>query len=119
MVLTQSAPTASDNRRYLAIDPACTNRPWRHRASPTFLLAAALICATAAKAQNPELPDQGLMQQTSETPGKTSGNYNTQQNIEFGYRDSTIHGNLSNYDTFLNYGSGWRLFDYDLDMNSV
>ena len=119
MVLTQSAPAASDNRRYLAIDPASTNRTWRHRASAAFLLAAALIFATAAKAQNPELPDQGPMQQTSETPGKTSGNYNTQQNIEFGYRDSTIHGNLSNYDTFLNYGSGWRLFDYDLDMHSA
>jgi hypothetical protein len=119
MVLTQSAPTARDNRRYWAIDPASTNRTWRHRASAAFLLAAALIFATAAKAQNPELPDQGPMQQTGETPGKTSGNYNTQQNIEFGYRDSTIHGNLSNYDTFLNYGSGWRLFDYDLDMHSA
>jgi len=119
MVFTQSAPRAKENRRHFAIDPAWPDRRWLHRANPAFLLAAALIFATAAKAQDPELPGQGPMQQTSETPGKTSGNYITQQNIEFGYRDSTIHGNLSNYDTFLNYGSGWRLFDYDLDMHSV
>src|SRR5580704_12700947 len=120
MVFSRSAPTAKGKQRYFGVmELPCADWTWRHRARAAFLLAAALIFATAAKAQNPELPDQGPMQQTGETPGKTSGNYNTQQNIEFGYRDSTIHGNLSNYDTFLNYGSGWRLFDYDLDMHSA
>ncbi len=94
---------------------ACSSQ----HASLAFVFMLALIFAMDAKAQNPQLPDQGPMQQTSETPGKASGNYTTQQNIEFGYRDSLIHGNLSNYDTFLNYGSGWRLFDYDLDMHSA
>jgi hypothetical protein len=84
-----------------------------------LVLTAALIFATVAKAQNPELPDQGPMQQTAETPGRTSGNYTTQQNIEFGYRDSMIHGNADNYAMFDNYASGWRLFDYDLDMHSA
>jgi hypothetical protein len=84
-----------------------------------FVLLVVLICAAGAKAQNPELPDQGPMQQTSETPGKGSGNYNTQETIEFGYRDSIIKGNLTNYNMFQDYGSGWRLFDYDLDMHST
>ena len=119
MVFTQSARKARDSRRHFANDVACANGRWMDRTSFALLLAAALASATTVMAQNPQLPDQGPMQQTSETPGKTNGNYNTQQNIEFGYRDSLIHGNLSNYDTFLNYGSGWRLFDYDLDMHSI
>src|SRR5690348_14348559 len=112
---------------------AAKRRPWRsspaellraqcrslQRAGFAFVLTAPLIFSTVAKAQNTELPDQGPMQQTPETPGKTSGTYTTQQNIEFGYRDSTIHGNISNYDMFHNYASGWRLFDYDLDMHST
>lgn len=84
-----------------------------------FVICVSLTCVATANAQNPELPDQGPLQQTSETPGKTSGNYITQQNIEFGYRDSMISGNLTNYNMFQDYGSGWRLFDYDLDMHSV
>ena len=119
MAFTQSAQNLRDNRRHLAIDLTCANSRWLQSGGLAFLLATVLIFTTTVKAQNPELPDQGPMQQTSETPGKTSGNYSTQQNIEFGYRDSLIHGNMSNYDTFLNYGSGWRLFDYDLDMHSI
>ena len=120
MVFSPSAPTAKSKQwDFGVMKLCCGNCPWVHRASLAFVFMLALIFATAAKPQNPQLPDQGPMQQTSETPGKTSGNYNTQQNIEFGYRDSLIHGNLSNYDTFLNYGSGWRLFDYNLDMHSA
>jgi hypothetical protein len=120
MDFTRSARAAQSRRQYFGVmQLVCAKSPWLHRASLAFIFMLALIFATAAKAQNPQLPDQGPMQQTNETPGKTSGNYNTQQNIEFGYRDSLIHGNLSNYDTFLNYGSGWRLFDYNLDMHST
>lgn len=119
MVFSRSAPTAKGNQHFRGMGLLCVACPWLNPASLTFVFMLALIFATAANAQNPQLPDQGPMQQTSETPGKASGNYNTQQNIEFGYRDSLIHGNLSNYDTFLNYGSGWRLFDYSLDMHSA
>jgi hypothetical protein len=120
MAFTRFAPTAKGKQRYFSpMELPRAECPWLHRASLAFMLTLALIFATAAKAQNPQLPDQGPMQQTGETPGKTSGNYNTQQNIEFGYRDSIIHGNLSNYDMFDNYASGWRLFDYDLDMHSI
>jgi hypothetical protein len=83
-----------------------------------FLLA--LFFAATAKAQvPPQLPDQGPAQTNGETAPKTAGNYSIQQSIEFGYRDSMISGNINNYNTYENLGSGWRLFDYDLDMHSV
>lgn len=53
------------------------------------------------------------------TAGMDSGNYNVQQTIEFGYRASEISGNQDTYDTFVNLGSGVRLFDYTLDMRSL
>lgn len=58
-------------------------------------------------------------QQTESSPGVQSGDYNIQQTLEFGYRDSLIGGNIDNYDTFENLGSGVRLFDYTLDLRSV
>ena len=54
-----------------------------------------------------------------ETTGVNSGNYNIQQTIEFGYRASEINGNIDTYNTFVNLGSGVRLFDYTLDMRSL
>jgi hypothetical protein len=54
----------------------------------------------------------------TETPGVDSGNYNIQQSIEAGYRATSINGNMDTYDTFVNLGSGFRLFDYTLDMRS-
>jgi len=51
--------------------------------------------------------------------GVQSGDYNIQQTIEFGYRATDINGNIDTYDTFLNLGSGLRLFDYTLDMRSL
>lgn len=30
-----------------------------------------------------------------------------------------INGNLTNYNMFQDYGTGWRLFDYDLDIHST
>jgi len=38
---------------------------------------------------------------------------------EVGYRISAIHGNLDTYDTFVNLGSGLRLFDATLDVRSL
>jgi hypothetical protein len=55
---------------------------------------------------------------TEESKGIDSGNYNIQQSIEAGYRASFINGNLDTYDTFINLGSGLRLFDYTFDMRA-
>jgi hypothetical protein len=83
-----------------------------------MLLMLVLICVQGARAQNPEMPDQGP-QQPTEGAGKTSGNYTTQQTVEFGYRDSMINGNRTNYNMFQDYATGWRLFDYDLSIHSA
>jgi hypothetical protein len=81
-------------------------------------LALALFCVGSTKAQTKQ-PDQTLTQIADESAGKTSGNYNIQQTVEFGYRDSMIDGNLNNYNTFENLSSGVRLFDYTVDMRSI
>lgn len=73
------------------------------------MLAAALSLAPPSAAQNTP----------AENPGVDSGGYNIRQTIEFGYRASSIGGNINNYDTFENLGSGVRLFDYSLEMRSV
>lgn len=65
------------------------------------------------------LAAQQTQQSESTTTGTQSGDYNVQQTIEFGYRDSMMGGNIANYDTFENLGSGVRLFDYTLDMRSL
>jgi hypothetical protein len=72
-------------------------------------LAASLLAAGAAQAQTG----------TGETKGVESGDYNIQQAIEAGYRGSWINGNQDTYDTFVNLGSGLRLFDYSLSMRSL
>ena len=51
--------------------------------------------------------------------GVDSGNYNIHQTVEFGYRPNEVNGNQNTYDTFINLGSGVRLFDYTLDMRSL
>jgi hypothetical protein len=81
-------------------------------------MAMALISAGTATAQA-QLPEQTLTQTADESAGKTSGNYIIQQSVEFGYRDSLIGGNLNNYNTFENLNSGFRLFDYTVDMRSI
>src|ERR1700685_1354776 len=70
--------------------------------------AAVLPCAPLSRAQNG----------AGETKGIDSGDYNIQQSVEAGYRTSSINGNINTYDTFVNLGSGLRLFDYTLDMRS-
>jgi hypothetical protein len=51
--------------------------------------------------------------------GNPGDNYTIQQSIEVGYRDSMIGGNIDNYDTFENLGSGPRLLDYTLSMHAI
>src|SRR5271157_5890578 len=71
-------------------------------------LTAALLATPSVRAQDDE-----------ETKGVDSGNYNVQQTVEFGYRDSMIGGNMNNYNTFIHLADGVRLFDYTLDMRSL
>lgn len=72
------------------------------------LVVTLLACSPASRAQN----------SAAETAGRTSGDYNVQQSVEAGYRSNSINGNIDTYDTFVNLGSGVRLFDYTLDMRS-
>src|ERR1700685_2504154 len=65
------------------------------------------------------LPLSRAQNGSGETKGIDSGNYNIQQSIEAGYRSTWINGNTDTYDTFVNLGSGLRLFDYTLDMRSL
>ncbi len=55
----------------------------------------------------------------SENKGTNQGNYNIQQSVEFGYRLNEVNGNQDTYNTFVDLGSGVRLFDYTLNMRSV
>jgi hypothetical protein len=102
--------------------------------APIFAVALALTFAFSEKAQS-QSPAQTTAPAPTPTqsptpaetpapapdtpPGRTEGNYVIQQSVEAGYRDSMIGGNLSNYDTFEDYNSGMRLFDYTVDMRSV
>jgi hypothetical protein len=76
-----------------------------------FAVQAALLCCL--------LPAPARSQSSGESAGKNSGNYNIQQTVEFGYRDSLISGNLNNYNTFVNLNTGVRLFDYTADIRSI
>jgi hypothetical protein len=83
-----------------------------HRVRRTL---ASALCVVAALAVAPL--SQG--QNAGDPPaGMDSGNYTIQQSIEGGYRSTWIDGNINTYDTFVNLGSGFRLFDYTLDMRS-
>jgi hypothetical protein len=78
-----------------------------------------LSCFILAVAQLASLPLSRAQNAPEETKGIDSGDYNIQQSIEAGYRGSWINGNINTYDTFVNLGSGLRLFDYTLDMRSL
>ena len=104
-------------------------REFRARgAAVAFTVVLTLLFVVAVHAQSPtppqpppQTPSQASAQSpaATESTGKVSGNYNIQQSVEFGYRDSMIGGNLNNYDTFDDLASGWRLFDYTLNMRSI
>jgi len=72
-------------------------------------LFAAIILAPACRAQDAP----------SESKGTNQGNYNIQQSVEAGYRLNEVNGNQDTYNTFVNLGSGIRLFDYTVDMRSL
>jgi len=76
---------------------------------PFVILMSALLFSPAARAQDDSEQSKGI----------DSGGYNIHQIIDFGYRSSNINGNMDTYNTFENLGSGFRLFDYDLQMRSL
>ncbi len=79
------------------------NRIWI-RPLGFLILAAGVIASPVCRAQG----------SAGETKGIDSGDYNIQQSAEFGYRWTGIDGNIDNYDTFINLGSGFRLFETSL-----
>src|SRR2546429_263402 len=81
------------------------------RALGLSLAAASLLFAPLSRAQESSFEAQ--------SKGVDSGNYNTQQTIEIGYRSTWIDGNQGNYGTFVNLNSGPRLLDYTLSMRSL
>ena len=89
-----------------------------------FILCLALTLAGSALAQD-RSSSEGSSSASftpptpSESTSKTTGDYAVTQSIEFGGRDSMIHGNTNNYDTFEDLNSGVRLFDYTIDMRSI
>jgi len=105
------------------------------RSGSTWLLvfglaisAAIFVAGSAAPASAQEQPASQVLsvspaadpgQAPQESTNKKAGDYSIQQSVEFGYRDSIIHGNLNNYDTFENLTSGVRLFDYSVEMHSI
>ena len=80
------------------------------RALGLLLAAACLLFTPLARAQ------EGVEE---ESKGLDSGNYNTQQTLEVGYRSTWIDGNQGNYGTFVNLNSGPRLLYYTLSMRSL
>jgi hypothetical protein len=64
-------------------------------------------------------PLSGAQNNAVEAKGVDSGGYNIHQSVEAGYRSSSINGNLDTYNTFVDLGSGLRLFDYTVDMRSL
>ena len=77
-----------------------------------LLLAAATLFLFSPLSRAQEDPDE-------EAKGVETGNYNTQQTAETGYRATWIDGNQGNYGTFVNLNSGLRLFDYTLSSRSL
>jgi len=82
---------------------------WGVRSVGLTIFAVGLLWTPVLHAQDGAQDDKGV----------DSGNYNIQQSIEFGYRANEINGNQDTYKTFINLGSGLRLFDYSLDMRSL
>jgi hypothetical protein len=76
---------------------------------PSAIFIVALLLSPIARAQD----------NSPESKGINSGDYNIHQTIEFGYRLNEVTGNQSTYDTFENLGSGLRLFNFTFDMRSL
>jgi hypothetical protein len=65
------------------------------------------------------LASLSMMAQDQPSEGVNVGNYNIQQSLEFGGRVTNLRGNTDVYDTFVNLGSGLRLYDQTLSMRSL
>jgi hypothetical protein len=76
---------------------------------PSVIFVGALLLSSVARAQD----------NSGESKGINSGDYNIHSSIEFGYRLNEVTGNQNTYDTFENLGSGLRLFNFDLEMRSL
>ncbi|MGB8802619.1 MAG: hypothetical protein WCC97_18225 [Candidatus Acidiferrales bacterium] len=79
------------------------------RIIPTVIFIVAFFLSPPARAQD----------DTGESKGINSGDYNIHQSIEFGYRVNEVTGNQNTYDTFENLGSGLRLFNFNFEMRSL
>ena len=91
-------------------DPPKRGRPWNRRWRlsdwPVVVL---LYCSRQPAGPKTIRPNR------ESTPAITT----FQQTVEFGYRLNEVNGNQDTYNTFVNLGSGVRLFDYTLDMRSL
>jgi hypothetical protein len=76
---------------------------------PSAVFVVVLLLSPIARAQD----------DSEESKGINSGDYNIHQSIEFGYRLNEVTGNQNTYDTFENLGSGLRLFNFDFEMRSL
>jgi hypothetical protein len=81
-------------------------------------LAGSLTC-TIALAILSWAPSSRAQDGSGEPVGVDSGNYHISQVVDFGYRSMNVNGNLDTYNTFINLGSGVRLFDYTLDVRTI
>jgi hypothetical protein len=75
--------------------------------------------ASSSGSSSSAAPSAAATASTVETATNPAYNYAIQQSIEIGYRISDIGGNIDNYDTFENLGSGPRLLDYTLSMHAA
>jgi hypothetical protein len=58
-------------------------------------------------------------QEDKDGTGRVWGNYHVDQSIEVGWRGKSFSGNNDVYDTFVNLGQGFRLFNETLEMRSL
>ena len=85
----------------------------------SFALAFAASSHAQSSSVSSSQASSSLQPAPSESAGKTWGDYAVTQSVEVGGRDSIIHGNINNYDTFEDLNTGVRLFDYTVNMNSI
>ncbi len=99
----RSARTADRNRQ--GVINHCPVSRFRR----LLIVFAALFLSPVSQAQNTSDDNKGI----------DSGGYNVHQSIEAGYRANWISGDQATYNTFINLGQGFRLFDYSLNMRSL
>jgi len=87
----------------------------RLRYASFLVLIAALLLSPVCHAQSDPQSQSGA----DDTTGVNAAGYKIQQSVEAGYRANWISGDNNTYDTFINLGQGFRLFDYTLDMRSI